>query len=297
LYAVTLTELKAVMKCTKRTKWCSEQNLSESKARDDDFQEVKRRKRHISNNTSKAAKNATKLVPTSAAEKLLQKAVLTRNFLAPLRTTDMDKGTTGAQNILPEQEAPRKPGRQPSIMMTSITNLIRLQNPKYTKWNPYHNKRNSRLFSHKIQSKEKQSSLFYLLPKFRKTYKGSNPSPAPRHAGERYFQQPWGLRLQHHQLETNVGHSTATNGETHVEPLPVFLVTLARNIKSKGVFKLNSLNHIINRAQIGLMECYNCQNMAICGPTASSPLDVCGEVVADCIGNALNLRRAVEIAP
>jgi hypothetical protein len=55
------------------------------------------------------------------------KAVLTRNFFAPLRTTDMDTETTGAENATPEQEAPRKPGRLPPIATTSTIKLIRLQ--------------------------------------------------------------------------------------------------------------------------------------------------------------------------
>jgi hypothetical protein len=75
-------------------------------AQDNNFQEVKRHKRH----TSQTAKKSPKPVPTSAAVKLPQKAMLTCNFVAPLRTTDMDMETTDAENILPEQEAPRKPG-------------------------------------------------------------------------------------------------------------------------------------------------------------------------------------------
>jgi hypothetical protein len=39
----------------------------------------------------------------------------------------MDTETTGAENALPEQEAPKKSGRPPSVVMTSTTNLIRLQ--------------------------------------------------------------------------------------------------------------------------------------------------------------------------
>jgi hypothetical protein len=128
----------------------------------DDFQEIKRSKRHISNNTSQAAKKSTKSVPKSAAGKLPTKAVITRNFFAPLTTNDMDIETTGAENILPEKEVPRKSGRSQPIMMTSTTNLIRLQSdfknhvkrrgrvPKYKKWNSYHNKRNSGLFSNEI---------------------------------------------------------------------------------------------------------------------------------------------------
>jgi hypothetical protein len=99
----------------------------ESTAQDDDFLEVKRRKSHISDNSSQRAKKSAKRVPTSAAVKLPPKAVLTRKSFAPLRTTDNDMETTGAENTLPEQGTPRKPGRPPSIMMTSTTNLIRIQ--------------------------------------------------------------------------------------------------------------------------------------------------------------------------
>jgi hypothetical protein len=63
-------------------------------------------------------------VPTSTAVKLLPKAVLTHNFFASLRTTDMDTEITGAENPLLKQEASRKLGRPPPILMTSTTNLI-----------------------------------------------------------------------------------------------------------------------------------------------------------------------------
>jgi hypothetical protein len=62
--------------------------------------------------------------PTSAAVKLIPKAVVTRNFFAPLRTTDTDTETIEAENALPEQQAPREPGRPPAIVITSTTNLI-----------------------------------------------------------------------------------------------------------------------------------------------------------------------------
>jgi hypothetical protein len=87
----------------------------------DNFQKVKRHKRYISNKTSQATKKSTKPVPTSTAVKLPPKAVLTHNFLAPLRTTDMDMKATGAENTLPESGGP------PPIMTTSTTNVIRLQ--------------------------------------------------------------------------------------------------------------------------------------------------------------------------
>jgi hypothetical protein len=96
-------------------------------AQDNNFQEVKRHKRHIPSNISQTAKKSTKPIPISAAVKLSPKSVLTHNFIAPLKTTNMDMETTGAENTLPEQEAPRKPGRLPPMMMTSTTNLIQLQ--------------------------------------------------------------------------------------------------------------------------------------------------------------------------
>jgi hypothetical protein len=53
----------------------------------------------------------------------------------------------------------------------------------------------------------------------------------------------------------------ASNGQTYVETLPLFLVTLIRNRD----IQLNSSNHITikvesYRAQTGLTQCYNCQN-------------------------------------
>jgi hypothetical protein len=58
----------------------------ESIAQDGDFQEVKRCKRHISNNISQTAKKWSKPVQTSTAVKLPPKAVLTCNFFTPLGT-------------------------------------------------------------------------------------------------------------------------------------------------------------------------------------------------------------------
>jgi hypothetical protein len=133
----------------------------------DDFQEVKRRKRHISNNTSPTAKNSTKPVATSAAVKMPTKAALTRNFFSSLRTTGMDTETTDAENTVLEQEATRKPGRPPPIVMASTTNLIPLQSDlkehvkgEYEFRNMQNgtyivNKRNGGLFSHEILSGEK----------------------------------------------------------------------------------------------------------------------------------------------
>jgi hypothetical protein len=49
------------------------------------FQEVKKFKRHTSNNTSQTAMKSPTPVPTSAAVKLPPKTVLNCNFFPPLR--------------------------------------------------------------------------------------------------------------------------------------------------------------------------------------------------------------------
>jgi hypothetical protein len=53
--------------------------------------------------------------------------VLIHDAFALLGTTDMDTEASGAENTLPEQEAPRILARPPPIAMTSTTNLIRPQ--------------------------------------------------------------------------------------------------------------------------------------------------------------------------
>jgi hypothetical protein len=97
------TKLKAVLKMSAQAGQSSAMNKTsvDAKVQDDDFQDVKRHKRHISNDTSQTTKESTKQVPTSTAVKLPSKSVLTRNFFAPLRTTDMDM----------KQEAPKRSGR------------------------------------------------------------------------------------------------------------------------------------------------------------------------------------------
>jgi hypothetical protein len=124
MWVVTFNELKAVLKVSARY---SKQNLIGINGPGRRLPKVKSCKRNISNNTSQTSKKSTKSVPTFAAVKMPPKAVITHNFFAPLRTNDMDTETTGAENTLPEQEVPRKSGRPPTIVMTSITYLIRLQ--------------------------------------------------------------------------------------------------------------------------------------------------------------------------
>jgi hypothetical protein len=127
IYTLTLNELKAVLKVNAQAGQCGAVTTTslESAAHDDDLQEIKRYKRHISNNTSPIAEKSITSDTNSAVGKLPTKTVITRNFFAPLRTNDMDTESTETENTLPE-EAPRKSDRPPPIVMTSTTNLIRL---------------------------------------------------------------------------------------------------------------------------------------------------------------------------
>jgi hypothetical protein len=82
----------------------------------------------------------------------------------------------------------------------------------------------------------------------------------------------------------------APNGQTYMETLPLFLVALTRNVKSQEIFKLNSLNHIIiniesYRAQTGLTQRYNCQNVGHVCPSCKQPPQCLCMVVATCTGN------------
>jgi hypothetical protein len=110
----------------------------------------------------------------------------------------MDTETTDAEKALPEQEAPKTPGRPPPTMITSTTNLIRFQRDV-----KYHIKREyefrntgNRARTTTKETVDYSAMKFYLeknnfqfLPKFRKDFKGSNLSPSPSNANGRYLQQ------------------------------------------------------------------------------------------------------------
>jgi hypothetical protein len=244
-------------------------------AQDDAFHQVKRRKRHISNNTSQTVRKSTKPFPRSAAVKMPQKALLTRNFFATVRTTDMDTETTGAQNALRVQEAPRKSGRPPPIMMTSNTNLIRLQTDLKDHVKGEYEFRNTRSRTRIIAKEMVDYSAMkpYLEQNDLRYFTISPNSEIPIKAA--ISRRPSDMLTENisSSLE-NLGFNVingrqmtairiAPNGQRHMETLPLFLVTLTGNVNSQEIF--NSLNHIIikvelHRAQTGLSKWYNCQN-------------------------------------
>jgi hypothetical protein len=46
-------------------------------------------------------------------------------------------------------------------------------------------------------------------------------------------------------VRQRTANRAAPNGQTHVEPLLLFLVTLTSNVKSQDIFKLSRLKHIV----------------------------------------------------
>jgi hypothetical protein len=94
---VTLNKLKAVLKVSAQAEQNGAVNKPsvESMAQDDDFRQVKKCKRQISNDTSQIAKKSTKPVPTSTTVKLPPKAVVTHKFFVPLSTHINTKTSVG----------------------------------------------------------------------------------------------------------------------------------------------------------------------------------------------------------
>jgi hypothetical protein len=171
-------------------------------AQDENYQEVRRCKGHISKNTSQTAKKSNNPVPTSAAVRTLPKAVLTHNILARVRTSDMDTETFEEEKTLLELKAPRKPGRPPPIMMTNTTNNIQLQinledNVKGEyKFRSAQNracilKTELADYSAMISYLEKNNLHYFTFsPNSEKPIKAVICHLPPRYASGRYFQQP-----------------------------------------------------------------------------------------------------------
>jgi hypothetical protein len=96
----------------------------DSMAQDDDFREVKRRKSRYSDDTSQTARRSIISVQKNRHRQAAYKNSDNSQILCTSKY--MDTEAVGAEKALPE-EAPRKSGRPPPIVMASTRNLIRLQ--------------------------------------------------------------------------------------------------------------------------------------------------------------------------
>jgi hypothetical protein len=90
---VTLNELKSALTAIIRAKRPNSQ--------DDGFKEVRRRKRYASDETSQTSKKAA--LPTTAEESTGSRGKLVTRKFASLRSTDMDRDSSGTESQCKEQ--------------------------------------------------------------------------------------------------------------------------------------------------------------------------------------------------
>jgi hypothetical protein len=90
---------------------------------EDGFKEVRRRKRHSTDEAARTIKKAVTAASPAAID-TPPSVVATRNFFAPLMTTGME---TDSSNTPQEEAAPVKTGRPSPIVLTSAVNLIQMQ--------------------------------------------------------------------------------------------------------------------------------------------------------------------------
>jgi hypothetical protein len=180
----------------------------------------------------------------------------------------MNTENTGSENALPEQGAPRKPGRTPPIVMTSTTNIARLQSNLKEHVKGEYEFRNTRNGT-RIVTKEMEgysAMISYLMKNNLQYFTFSLDSEKPIRPVIHHLPPDTPAKDISNNLEDLGFKVITTNGKSHVEPLPLLLVTLTRNIKSQELFQLNSLKHIIIRrelygVQTDLRQCYNFQNV------------------------------------
>jgi hypothetical protein len=117
-------KLKAVLK--ESTPAGQSKTPKSAATQEDGFKEVRRRKRHSTNETVPTSKKAVPIA-ASTAEDTPSKEVVTRNYFAKLRVSDMDTDSANTEASPDEAAAPAKRGRPPPIVLTSAANLILLQ--------------------------------------------------------------------------------------------------------------------------------------------------------------------------
>jgi hypothetical protein len=280
VYSEVLADLKVVLQQSATKVQLQPNNEA---AAQDEFREQRRRKR----NPSEEAAKKQKTMPTTGIKDPRprpQQDVATRNYFAPLRTTEME--CEGSANEVadnpenPEDEVQQRPasqtGRPPPIVLTSEENLIRLQ--------------------------KKLKSICKGSFEFRSTRNGTRvvtKEMADFAAIRSYFdsqnlhyftffpksQKPIKAVIRHLPLNTpaedisdglvNLGFDiisvkqmsttrrSSADGPNNIN-LPLFLITLPRTPKSQDIFKIRSICYIAvkveaYRAQTGLTQCYNCQ--------------------------------------
>jgi hypothetical protein len=120
IYTVTLGELKTMLKkSAPGQKKETPNSAGPPSAQDNDFHKVRRRKRQSTSETDCTSKEPVPATPEP-------KEVPTRNFFAPLWTTNMETESPCVEASMEEEAAPQKTCRPPPVFLTSPTNLIQL---------------------------------------------------------------------------------------------------------------------------------------------------------------------------
>jgi hypothetical protein len=105
-YTVALHELKAVLQASAPA---GQSKTPKSAAtQEDGFKEVRRRKRHSTNESATTSKKAACIAVDKPS-----KEVAARNFFASLRASDMDTDSANTEATPGEVAAPAKTGRPP----------------------------------------------------------------------------------------------------------------------------------------------------------------------------------------
>jgi hypothetical protein len=269
-YSVTITDFKSILKVGKST-----EKSTEKTAQDEDFQEVRRCKRH---NTTEAAPTSKKAVPTGASAPVSRppKEKTTRNFFAPLRTAKMDIDSGGSDASSSNTMAPGKTGRTHPIILTSAVNLIQLQKQVkgvVSEDFEFRSTRNgTRVITRGMADFQsvisyfdsRNLSYFSFYPKSQKPIKAvirHLPQNAP---AENISDGLMSLGFDVINVKQMTTSRRSPPEQSKIITLPLFLVTLTRTPKSQEIFRLPSLCHIAirveaYRSQNSLTQCHNCQ--------------------------------------
>jgi hypothetical protein len=159
----------------------------------------------------------------------------------------MDTETTGAKNTLPEQEAYRKSGRSPPIVMTSTINLILLQSnlKEHVKEEcEFRNTRNgTRIITNEMRdysamtSYQEKNNLHYFTfsPNSEKPIQAVIHHLPPDMPAEDISNSLEDFVFNVIKVRQLTGNRIAPNGQIYMETLPLLHVTLTRNVKSREI--------------------------------------------------------------
>jgi hypothetical protein len=190
-----------------------------------------------------------------------QKEVATRNFLASLRTAEMDTDFASSEATLCNETPPGKTGRPPPIILTSAVNLIQLQKKLKSVVSGDFEFRSTRNGTKVITRglEDFKAVKFHFDNKLLLYFTFYPKSEKPIKAVIRH--------LPHNTPAKNISDGLVSLGfdvvsvkqmtttrrsppeESKVSSLPLFLVTLPRSAKSQEIFRLPSLCHIAIRVE------------------------------------------------